>query len=212
MYALVDNQQLILGPISFNYRMFNDELEELELDFRVNSSSYLNVPITITESIKILPARYEDPSYDPRFEYLTNVSYQVINDEVIFAHDKVEKSLEQIKEERKATVSEERKKLENTVIDITLNGEVISVSTSKENRLSYIAKLASTNSTETYNFKFANDTWKQISSTDLNYVVNKIDQKVQEAFDWELSKKEEIDNCQTKEEVYLVEVNTPQLG
>jgi hypothetical protein len=35
MYALVNGEELLLGPISFNTRMINSELEDLELDYRV---------------------------------------------------------------------------------------------------------------------------------------------------------------------------------
>jgi len=70
MYALVNGQELLLGPIAFNYRMINDELEELEVDFKVKSSDYQSVPISVTDDIKILPARYDNPEYDPRFEGL----------------------------------------------------------------------------------------------------------------------------------------------
>ena len=47
MYALVHNSQLILGPIQYNYRLINGEIEDLEFDYRVSPRDYDNVPIAI---------------------------------------------------------------------------------------------------------------------------------------------------------------------
>jgi len=59
MYALVNGQELLLGPIAFNYRMINSVLEEeLEVDYRVTSQDYQKVP-KISNSIS-------DKSYNYR--------------------------------------------------------------------------------------------------------------------------------------------------
>lgn len=207
MYALVNGQELLLGPIAFNYRMINDELEELELDYRVTSQSYQSVPLSITKDVKILPAKQEDPEYDPRFEQLTNITYEIAETEVIFRHEKLDKSLDQIKDEYKIAVKPERQRRENTTIKVTINDNEVSVSTSRETRLEFISKLLSNEGP--YNFKFDNGIWAEITKADLESIISQIDLKVQEAFDWELAKLSEIDACETKEEVYEVEIIPP---
>ena len=48
MYALINGQELVLGPMAFNYRMINSVLEEeLEVSFRVTPQDYQNVPIMV---------------------------------------------------------------------------------------------------------------------------------------------------------------------
>lgn len=207
MYALINGQELLLGPIAFNYRMINVELEELEVDYRVNSESYQSVPLSITEDIKILPARQEDPEHDSRFEYLTNITHEITETEVIFRHEKADKSLEQIKGEYKTFVKPERKNRENTTITVTINDTPVTVSTSRESRIELMTKLLGNEGP--YNFKFDNGVWLEITKADLEYVISQIDAKVQEAFDWELTKLAEIDACTTKEEVYAVEIIPP---
>ena len=100
-YALVNDQELLLGPIGFNVRLINSELEDLELNYKIGPQDYTNVPISITESVKLLPAVLVTPSYDPRFEELTSFSHVIEADQVVFTQEKTEKSLEKIKEERK---------------------------------------------------------------------------------------------------------------
>lgn len=208
MYALVNGQQLLLGPIAFNYRMINSVLEEdLEVEFRVKSSDYQSVPIHFTENIKILPARDDNPEYDPRFEGLTNITYEITDTEVIFRHTKDQKPLEQIKGERKGEIKPERQRRENTTITVTIQDTPITVSTSRESRLELISKLLGNEGP--YNFKFDSGIWLEITKTDLQYVISQIDLKVQEAFDWELAKLTEIDDCEDGEAVYAVEITPP---
>lgn len=207
MYALINGQELLLGPIAFNYRMINSELEDLEIDYRVTSNDYQSVPLSITDDIRILTAKYENPECDSKFEYLSNVTYEIVENEVIFRHDKITKSLEQIKDEYKLQVKPERQKRENTTITITVNNTEVIVSTDRENRLSLTSKLISNDGP--FNFKFANGVWVEVTKEDLQSIITAVDAKVQEAFDWELSKLAEIDACKTGEEVYEVEIAPP---
>ncbi len=210
MYALVNGQELLLGPIPFNYRMINSVLEEeLEVDFRVTSQSYQSVPIAITENIKILPTRDDNPEYDPRFEGLSNITYEITETEVIFRHTKFEKPLEQIKGEYKQLVKPERQNKENQYITVSVQSTELSILTSREQRTQLINKLTSLAETDTVLYKFGDNTWINVSKADLEYVVQQIDLKVQEAFDWEYAKLQEIDACQTWEEVYNIVITLP---
>ena len=216
MYALVNGQELLLGPIGFNVRMINSVLEEeLELPerFKVSSADYQNVPLSITDEVKILPTRDQAPEFDSKYEYLYGPVHEIKEDEVVFNYWKAEKSLEQIKNEYKLGVKPERQRRENTTITLTINDTEVSVSTDRENRLALTSKLVS--GASSYNFKFDNDVWLEVSKKDLQKIISEIDAKVQEAYDWELAKLQEIDACETKEAVYEVEiippVKTPQI-
>jgi hypothetical protein len=208
MYALVNGQELLLGPIAFNYRMINSVLEEeLEVDFRVTSQDYQSVPIVFTEDIKILPARNEVPEYDPRFQTVSQTSHEITETEVVFYYGVSDKPLEQIKSEYKAVVAPERWNKENTTVTVTINDNEITVSTSRDNRLSIVSKLLSGDGP--YNFKFNDGVWEEISKTDLQTILTEIDTVVQAAFDWELAKLAEIDACVDGEAVYAVEIIPP---
>ena len=207
MYALINGQELLLGPVAFNYRMINDELEELEVDFRVTSNSYQSVPISITEDIKILPARNDIPEYDPRFQTASQSSHTITDSEVVFTYGVSDKPLEQVKDEYKAGVAPERWNKENTTVTVTINGKEITVSTSRDNRLALVSKLLSGDGP--YNFKFNDGVWEEISKIDLQTILTEIDTVVQAAFDWELAKLAEIDACEDGEAVYAVVIVPP---
>lgn len=208
MYTLINGQELLLGPVAFNYRMINSVLEEeLEVDFRVTSQDYLNVPLSFTEDIKILPSRNEIPEYDPRFQSVSQTSHTITDTEVVFTHTISDKPLEQIKAEYKAGVAPERWSKENTTVAVTINDKEITISTSRDNRLSIVSKLLSGDGP--YNFKFDTGAWEEISKTDLQTILTEIDTVVQAAFDWELAKLAEIDACENGEAVYAVVIVPP---
>lgn len=209
MYALVNGQELLLGPIGFNVRMINSELEELELPerYRVSSSDYQNVPLSITDEVKILPTRNQSPDYDPNYEYLYGPVHEIKEDEVVFNYWKADRTLEDIKAVYKLQVKPERQRRENTTIKVTVNNTEVEVSTDRENRLALTSKVVSGDGP--FNFKFANGVWVEVTKADLQTIIAAIDAKVQEAYDWELAKLQEIDACETKEAVYEVEITPP---
>lgn len=207
MYALIHNSQLILGPMGYNYRMINSELEDLEIEKRVSPRDYENVPISIDENTYVLPAVQIIEPHDSRFRGIGNFNWEIIKENDIpvrvdMTYEVYDKSLEQIKAEYKSQVAPIRREKENTIVEVVINETPISVSTSREDRLSFVSKLVASPGPHT--FKFNNDVWMQITTAELEYIISQIDSKVQEAFDWEYSKIQEIDACTTGEEVYSV--------
>jgi hypothetical protein len=214
MYSLIHDSQLILGPIGYNYRLINAELEELEVEGKVTPRDYENIPLQIDENTYLLSVVQIIPEHDSRYQSLGNFEWEIIKENEIpvrveMTYPVYNKALETIKYEYKQQVSPVRKEKENINIEIELNGTTISVSTSRENRLVYMSKLIA--SPGPHNFKFGNDVWLQITTTELEYIISQIDLKVQEAFDWEYQKLQEIDACTTGEEVYNIILREPQI-
>lgn len=209
LYSLIHDQQLLLGPIKYNYQLINYDLEELDIEQKLTSKSFDQVPIQFDEKTFLLPAREVYPEYDARYQKLSSPTWSIETEndtptEVVFTYSVVDRSLEEVKSEIKSLVAPERRNKENTKATLTIQGTEISVSTSRENRLSFASKLLS--SPGPHNFKFGDETWIQITTTDLESIIHAIDEKVQEAFDWELAKIQEIDACTTIDEVYAVEI------
>lgn len=213
MYALIHNSQLILGPIKYNSRMINGDLEDLEVNAKVSPRDYENVPIYFDDKTSLVSAVEIIPSYDGRFSGLGNFEWEIIQENEVpvrveMTYSINDKSLEKIKEEYKSQVAPIRREKENTTIDVVIGNNTISVSTSRQSRLSFISK--SVSSSGSYNFKFDNGIWLEVTTTELETIISQIDLKVQEAFDWEYSKLQEIDACVSGEEVYAVILREPQ--
>lgn len=205
--ALVHDNSLILGPMGLNVRMINSELEDLELEDRVSPQSFGDLPIHFSDGLTHLVEIDKNiPPYDPRYHNIGNYTWEIIKENDIpinvkLTYDVVEKTLDEVKQIRKKEISPVRKGKENTSTTVFVNGTLIEVSTSREERLMLTSKLSSLSGTCNYKFK---NTWASVTSEDLQQVVSQIDTVVQQAFDWELQKLNEIDSCQTIDDVYNV--------
>lgn len=207
--ALIHNNSLILGPMGFNVRMINYELEDLEVGERIGPQSYTDLPIHFSDNLThLVISEKEIPSYDSRYHNVGNFTWEIIKENDIptsvrFTYPILEKTLEEVKYLRKQELKPERKQKENTTITVNINGNNVEVPTSREERLILSSKLVSNN--DFFNYKFTN-TWLEINTKDIKYIISEIDKVVQQAFDWELSKMQEIDACSTIDEVYAVAI------
>lgn len=212
MYALVHDSQLLLGPIQYNYRMINSDLEDLEIEKRVSPRDYENVPIYFDELTCLVPAVQIIPEYDPRFASVGDFEWEIIRENDIpvrveMTYFIVEKTLDQIKSEYKELVKPIRwNKENNQILTLTVNNTEVQISTSREERTQLVSKLSSYGNTQdiTYNYKFMNDVWVEIGCTEIQYILQKIDEVVESAFNWEYTTLQTIDACTTGEEVYNV--------
>jgi hypothetical protein len=207
--ALIHNNSLILGPMGFNVRMINSELEKLEVEEIITPSSYTDLPIHFTDNLThLLPLEKDVPAHDPKYHNVGNFSWEIIQEDdvpikVLLTYPITDKTLEEVKALRKQEVSPYRREKENTTITVLINDTEVEVSTSREERILLASKLAA--SPGPHNFKFQN-TWLEVTTEELQYILNQIDVKVQEAFDWELAKLQEIDACETIDAAYDVVV------
>lgn len=212
MYALIHNSQLLLGPIKFNYRFINSDLEDNEIEERIGPRDYENVPLEINSNTFLLEAVLNQPEYDERSQVLKYTNWELIDIDGIqkaqFNYETVDKSLEQIKDEHKQVLPPIRREKENQYITVNIDNTEVSILTTRDQRTQFINKLSSLG-TDPVMYKFDNGTWASVTKTDIEYIVQQIDAKVQEAFDWEYSKIQEIDSCTTKEEVFNVVIVEP---
>jgi hypothetical protein len=211
-FALINNNSLILGPIGFNIRMINSELEDLELEDRVTSQNYLDLPIHFSDGqTHLVTIEKIIPQNDPKYHNIGNFSWEIIKENNIptlvkLTYSISDKTLDEVKEIKKRELIPERKEKENTIITVDVDGESIKVSTSREERAMLSSKISSSPGSHIY--KFLN-TWKQVDLSQLQLIISQIDSTVQAAFDWEFAKIQEIDACTTIDEVYNVVIREP---
>lgn len=206
-FALIHDNQLILGPIGFNVRMINSELESLEVEEQITPQSYTDLPIHFSDGLTHLVLIEKDlPSHNPKYHNVGNFTWEIIKEndvptKVLLTYPIVDKTLEEVKEIRKQEVAPVRREKENTIIRLSVNDTEIQVSSSRDERLLLTNKLTAI--ADSCNYKFQN-TWLEVTSTELQFIIGEIDKVVQAAFDWELAKLQEIDACETIDDVYAV--------
>jgi hypothetical protein len=210
--ALIHNNSLILGPYGFSVFRINSELEELEVSERINPRSHQDIPIHFSDGLThLLPIEKVIPEHDSKYHSIGNFSWEIgevdgVPVKVTLTYDIGERSLDEVKIARKQEVAPIRRQKENKIINLTVNDTLVQVLTTREERILLSTKL--TSMPESCNYKFYN-TWLEVTTADVQYVLTEVDKVIQDAFDWELSKLQEIDSCETIDEVYDVILREP---
>lgn len=205
--ALIHNNSLELGPMGFNVKYINADLEDLEVEERISPQSYTDLPIHFSDGLThLLPIEKVVPEHDPKYHNIGNLTWEIVEEDNIpvkvrFTYPIVDKTLEEVKVIRKQEVAPYRREKENTTITLDINGNSVQVSTSREERVLLASKLSA--APASCNYKFLSG-WLEVTTENLQTIITVIDAKVQEAFDWELAKLQEIDACTTIDEVYAV--------
>ena len=148
---------------------------------------------------KILPCREIFPSHNPKIEWLSGPIFEIDGDLVTATYEVKPLDLDVAKGNLIDKLPAARYAKEIKSISIPLNDLVLTVSTDRETRAIYANKLIGMGET-IINWKFS-EGWTTLNKADLEYIIQQIDFAVQEAFDWELSKLNEIKVCKTLEEI-----------
>lgn len=202
MFVIVHNSSVILGPMRWNrYRFENTIQEELELEIPIilpdiNESDV----ITINEEVKIYPVIGTiQEQFNPRTQHLHGPFWQFTDNGATASYIAQDLSIDAVKNQLKAEVANQRWIKENKGTNLVLNGVEYNFSTTKENR-SVLQQALLSNLPE-LNWKLTGDQWVLLTPQDVQTILQSIIQYVQTCFDWELSKCNEIDSCQTLQQL-----------
>jgi hypothetical protein len=208
MYALVQNNEIKVGPRDWRYYFFKQYLDTNDLDssfLPINEPSERKV---ITAEWKIIPVTQLDtPSYDPLFEQLSG-PFLNINDEYITGHYTVSDiSVDASKGKLKEIVTDTRYKVEVGGCNFTFpDSTEVKLYTTREDRGVYLQAYQIMSDDQSIVFKFEGSVFKSVTRDELGMIVATGSAHIQAAFDWESQLYAEIDACTTIEELKLVEL------
>jgi hypothetical protein len=205
MYAIVHKNFVICTQPNWNTRVFTNILfDECNIEKRVSFSDEGLVPWTLDENTKILKIIDQRPEFNPKIEWLDGPNYVVIESFVATNYFVKPLDLSIAKGNLINQLPALRYEREKKSVDITLQDLKITLPTDRETRAVFTNKLLAIGE-NSINFKFQ-EGWLNLSKADLEFIVQQIDVTVQETFDWELSKMNEINACKNLEEIKKIEL------
>lgn len=205
MYALVYQNQVQVGPRDWYYWAFKSFLDSNNLD---SSALPINDPgaAVVTDAWWILPVVTVVPSTDPFFEQLAGPTLTINSaTNVVAEYTAAPQLIEIAKGSMMSVVTSNRYIAENQGTTATLSDTtVVSLYTDRTNRGVYQQILYTLADGATVNVKFADGTFKTIPKTDLQTVVNTVNQWVQSTFDWEYQTYAQISTATTQTELQAI--------
>jgi len=209
MYLITQHNKIILGPIEWNASYIASVLQnDLDLDERprVLPSDVFKVPFYILPEIYVRNAVIERPSYNPKIQKFGGVEWTFDENNGYSNYTIVDKDLDEVKGELKNAAASKRWDRENTVINLTVKDTNVSISTARENRRVFFDKLLVMGANDVCSWKFDNN-WINLSKEDVVNIVKSIDSTVQDAFNWEAKKIEDIYACNTLSELDQIDLD-----
>jgi hypothetical protein len=202
MYALIQNNQIKVGPRDYNPGFFNQFFENNNINFEAPVSYDSQESIVIDNDTKIVFVNdLVNPVYDPLTEQLAGPFWDTSTTPVTGEYQVADRSLDAIKNDLKAKVSEIRYNKESSGITVEIQNTPVALDTTRDSRHIWFQSLLLLPDNSTQNFKFNNQQWLELSKADIQTIVQAIVDHVQSAFDWEAAKVIEIDTADTKQKL-----------
>lgn len=200
MFVIVYNNSVVLGPMRWNrFRFENEILEECDVTVTLPMRNDNLDPIAVSDEIKILPIQgTPDPAFNPKIEFLNGPFWEFTDSTATMSYRVEKHSIDAVKSMLKDKVATERWNRENSGVLVSLNGIEYKFKSDKETRA--VLQSAASN-IDGINWKHDKETWIQMSNADVQAVLNSILTYVQSCFDWEFAKFQEIDRCETLEQL-----------
>jgi hypothetical protein len=210
MYVLIHKNRVIVGPMLWNRAMFSVNLERLGKFSTTLPRSEPETPFVIDEDTKIAYATFQYPEFNSRTQYLDGPFWDLSPDVVIGSYQVQDKNIDLIKIELKQILSNERYVKEVSGTTITINDVEYFVSTERSARDAITQKYIGMGDSDTINWKFPQG-FVSLTKSQVGQILQAINTKVQEAFDWELTKTQEIESATTLQELNDIVIVTPSM-
>lgn len=200
MFVIVHNGSVILGPMVWNRKRFQDEIEE-ECGVTTTLPYTNEGVITVNEDIKIYPVQTtQDPPFNSKIEFLNGPFWEFTETHAVSSYIAQDKPISAVQNELKALAAQERWKKEISGVKVTIQSTEITADTNRGDRDIFIQQYLLMGESDTVMWKFP-EAWLELTKTELGTIVGTGAYHVKQAFVWEQDLSADIDACATLSEL-----------
>lgn len=192
MYVVTFHNQVILGPIQWDASYISSVIQEdLDLNYRptLYPSDIAKVPFDVLEYVRVRHAEELKPAHNTKTQKLVGPLWTFNESKGIANYTVEDKSIDELKLYVKEELAKKRWFKENSGFEYNVSGSTIFIDTSREKRNIFSEKLT-VSQDRVIQWK-NNDSWIELTNTDISDIVTEIQNHVQDAFDWESQKLQE---------------------
>lgn len=209
MYVVTHDDQVLLGPINWNSRMFNAVIEEdTEIVVNLLPSDSNRVPLDLGNGIKIREAKETREAINPKIEMYNGPFWTFDETYGTASYVKVPKPLALIKSELKELLAAERYRKEQLGTKATIQNTEVTVDTARGGRDIFVQQYLLLPVDATTNWKFP-EGWLTLSKSDLGACVAAGVGYVQAQFNWEADLVAQIEAATTAAELDALVIVEP---
>lgn len=207
-YLIVENRQTVhLGPMNWRQRRFQEEINDLEIEYTVPATE--QGYIKVNDNLEIFPVSLAIPGYDPLFECLSGPFWEYENQTAVGTYIVQPLEIYYVKQSLIAITSAKRYEKEIGGTKVNIRGTDVSLDTSREGRNVFAQTYIHPSDGSTVNWKFP-EAWIVLTKEELKSVIDTVNVYVQEQFTWEKNIVDAINSARTAEElksIFELELN-----
>jgi hypothetical protein len=162
-------------------------------------------PLTVNEHAFIVPAQEDRPTLNPLVEYYYGPTWDIHTDLAMAGYQVMDQPVASMQMNLKALAADERYKKEVAGTQHTVQGETVTLDTSREGRNIFVQTLSIMADTHTVNWKFP-ECWLTLTKSELADVVMAGAAHIQACFEWEKQISDQIDAAETKAQLLAIEI------
>jgi hypothetical protein len=193
--------------MDWNRAIFDGNLKKLQINQGLPRVAPEQLPLVIDPDTAIYRAEYQYPEYNKKTQYLHG-PFWTFDDVAVGTFQVLDQPTESVKQTLSSTVAQNRYDWEISGTSTEIQGVTVSIETDRETRNIFVQALVLTADTETRNWKFP-EGFFELAKSDLAAVVAAGAAHIQQAFDWEMQKVQEISACTELAELDALELRTP---
>lgn len=210
MFVIVHENNVVWGPKPWNKFGFEDVLRtDCEVEYTLSQRNDARSSVGINEKTKILPViELEKVAINPKIQTYQGPYYNFHEDRAEQHWQVQDLPIDIVKGSLKGIVAANRYLREIAGIKVNVQGNEVSVDTSRDGRQIYFDTYMAMNDQETIVWKFT-EMWISLTKADLGAIVSAGKNHIQSAFQWEAEKAAEIDAATTLAELNAIDLGNP---
>jgi hypothetical protein len=206
MYVLTHNNQVLLGPINWNSRMFNSViLDDTEIVTNVQPSDVQNVPLDLGDGLMIRKATETRDALNPKIQMHNGPFWTFTDTEGIANYVAVDKPIDLAKQELLTKLAYVRWLYEELGTTLTLQGQTVTVDTVRSTRSVFVEQYLLLPPDASSPWKFP-EGWFTVTKAELGTCVQAGVDHVKSAFIWEGVQVARINAATQLSELLTIEV------
>lgn len=205
-YAIVHKNRVIIGPVNWSQKYFIDILKiRYKIIANIPGINPSEFPYVIDENTKIHQVLENKPEINSMIQYHYGPLWDLSDSIAIANYEVRDTHIETARNNFRSIAADERYKKEIAGTTIVLQGLEVTLDTSRDGRNIFVQKLLLMGDEQTANWKFP-EGWLTITKSELSTIVQIGANYIQECFDWEKTINEQIDICNTGEELLSLNI------
>lgn len=209
MYVLTQNDQVILGPIQWNSRMFESAIEDdAETLVKIAPSDKDLLPLVYDNGVKIRLADEVRPEINAKIQCYDGPAWAFTDTVGTATYFAVDKNIDLVRGELKNILAAERYRREVAGTTAVIQGQTVTVDTMRGTRDVFVQQFLLLPDTGTSEWKFP-EGWLVLTKSDLGACVAAGVSHVQSQFGWEALLVAQIDAAPTLTELDALEIIPP---